>query len=288
MKPSNILIVTGDTGNPVPKISDFGLSKDLDKYTKSTCTVHGTEEYRSPESWKTEPKFSHNEKSDIFSTGLVGYFIFYKSHPFGDDPPDIVVNVKDEKLKRQELKDHFHEHIFSLMLSRDPKERPTIDWILEHPLFWDQLMDVDFLGAILHYGQKRDHVKKSINYRHVTVIGPGSVSDETWVEMLGSDAQDFPHFLTNGKKDYYYQKSRQSVTVVFSLLRFVRNYYIHFNELTPRQKKILRGSKEAFFHHMTKELFPNLVPAVYLALIKNHPEVHDLDDTRKFFPRIRV
>uniref|UniRef100_A0A7S4E1M1 Protein kinase domain-containing protein n=1 Tax=Lotharella globosa TaxID=91324 RepID=A0A7S4E1M1_9EUKA len=77
LKPGNILF----DGNGQAKISDFGLSRlmkeGLGKYKMTGMT--GTLRYMAPEVMRSD---FYDEKCDIYSLGLLVYFMLTKSHPF--------------------------------------------------------------------------------------------------------------------------------------------------------------------------------------------------------------
>jgi len=77
IKPANIIL----TRMGGIKIADFGLAKDVDKFTLVTHTgkVVGTPAYMSPEQTRGEPV---GTQSDIFSAGVVAYELLTGRRPF--------------------------------------------------------------------------------------------------------------------------------------------------------------------------------------------------------------
>lgn len=79
MKPSNILI----NKHGEAKLSDFGISKLVKKKCSNDLYSHsnekGTYVWMSPEVLKGEP---YNYTADIFSLGLIMYFIWTETHPY--------------------------------------------------------------------------------------------------------------------------------------------------------------------------------------------------------------
>ena len=106
VKPSNVLLAP----DGLAKLTDFGIALGLD-LTRVTATsaILGTPAYLAPEGTK-------DERSDLYSLGIVGYELLTGSTPFkGTSYGDIIV-----------------EHIRTAPdLSRLPEEaRPIISWLL--------------------------------------------------------------------------------------------------------------------------------------------------------------
>lgn len=81
LKPQNILIVEHD-GKYAPLITDFGISKQLDKGQSSAVSnsiLGGTRNYASPEQLK-ESKIKKN--TDLWSFGIIAYEMFTGALPF--------------------------------------------------------------------------------------------------------------------------------------------------------------------------------------------------------------
>ncbi len=85
IKPSNVLLATSATEEStlVPRLTDFGLARDLDGETSSTRTgvIVGTTEYMSPEQAAGNVN-AQGPGSDIFSLGVVLYRMLTGETPF--------------------------------------------------------------------------------------------------------------------------------------------------------------------------------------------------------------
>lgn len=80
LKPDNILISKKSNNEIKLKIMDFGLSKIMSSSEKSVDGV-GTLNYVAPEVLVRDP---YNTKADVWSLGIILYFIFTKFLPFDD------------------------------------------------------------------------------------------------------------------------------------------------------------------------------------------------------------
>ncbi|MCK5706232.1 MAG: serine/threonine protein kinase [Candidatus Aureabacteria bacterium] len=86
IKPENILITDNDT----IKITDFGLAKNLNLFSDITTTgqVLGSPYFISPEQATTNEV---DIRSDIYSLGIILYFVLISDYPFkGESPLEII------------------------------------------------------------------------------------------------------------------------------------------------------------------------------------------------------
>jgi serine/threonine protein kinase len=131
LKPSNIMI----NKHKEPKISDFGISKllsadHIDEYINHTGET-GTYLWMAPEIMKHE---LYNYKSDIYSFGLIIYYIWTEKIPFCEYRSSTIqlafLKIND-KLK---LKDIDHKKLNELIkncINEDKTKRPTCDEIID-------------------------------------------------------------------------------------------------------------------------------------------------------------
>ena len=82
LKPANVLLSTTPEGL-VPKISDFGLVRDLHARPAHPDPDAGTPGYAAPEILRGEP---FDERADIFSLGCIFYEMVTGEQPFRGDP----------------------------------------------------------------------------------------------------------------------------------------------------------------------------------------------------------
>jgi eukaryotic-like serine/threonine-protein kinase len=83
VKGENVLIRSEDD---IPKIVDFGLVKEVEQSNRLTArnAVVGTPYYMSPEQWRSQEV---DARTDVFSTGVLLYFLLTGRYPFPGDSP---------------------------------------------------------------------------------------------------------------------------------------------------------------------------------------------------------
>jgi len=95
LKPENIFLTTRQGGGELAKVMDFGISKVLtaDSTLTSHAAVMGTPWYMAPEQAEGRVK-EIDHRSDIFSVGLIFYYILSGQMPFdGPSVPSILFQV---------------------------------------------------------------------------------------------------------------------------------------------------------------------------------------------------
>jgi serine/threonine protein kinase len=140
IKPSNIMIVKDDKSqikdNISIKLMDFGLSKIIGPKEKSN-EICGTISYIAPEVLKKEP---YNYKVDIWSLGIITYYLLSRILPFDSNRNDItniaaqIINKKVEYPER--IWKEFSKEVLDFLgrcLDKNYETRINIDEILNHP-----------------------------------------------------------------------------------------------------------------------------------------------------------
>ena len=138
LKPDNIMIIPkkGENNNIIIKIMDFGFSKIVSKEEKLMEGL-GTLYYAAPELIQNLP---YNLEVDIWSLGVIIYYIFTGCYPFtGKDEDEIEEKIVEENV---EFKDGEWETISNKVkdlikrcLEKNPEERINIKEFICHPWF---------------------------------------------------------------------------------------------------------------------------------------------------------
>lgn len=121
IKPDNILI----TKDSIPKITDFGIARILDTSSTQDSGILGSPSYMSPEQILGGPL---DASTDIFSFGVVIYYLIAGEKPFAANTPHAVTyRILNEEPKfpsayNPALTPHV-DGVLLRTLSKNPKER---------------------------------------------------------------------------------------------------------------------------------------------------------------------
>ncbi|DBA02037.1 TPA: LOW QUALITY PROTEIN: hypothetical protein N0F65_000284, partial [Lagenidium giganteum] len=128
LKTSNIFL----TRENVVKLGDFGIAKSLDSTLDQAKTVVGTPYYMSPEVCESKP---YSYASDVWSLGCVLYEMCTTKHAF-DGPNILTLIIKIVQQEFAPLPPHYDQavtDILTLLLKKNPDERPTVEQIFMMP-----------------------------------------------------------------------------------------------------------------------------------------------------------
>jgi serine/threonine protein kinase len=127
IKPENILL---DENGRV-KIADFGWSNFEDKNKR--ITYCGTPEYLAPEMIKKE---GHDTTVDIWDLGVLMFELLTGHPPFsGSNQTELFMNIKKHKINWPDDFPPLAKNLISKILKQNPKERVSLDEILQHAWF---------------------------------------------------------------------------------------------------------------------------------------------------------
>jgi serine/threonine-protein kinase/endoribonuclease IRE1 len=179
--------------------------------------------WKSPESLESRSKVS--KEDDIFSLGCVIFFIATGGkHPFNFEIKKISSDNSDlSALESCQNKDEnrFYINLIKNMIKPTKIERPTINKVMNHPLFWNPDKIMNFFRVITHFIPKYNNqdLPQSLNIISSQVLMNELMNDlekrksevykkNNWFEELCAKVQDFerdriikkhPHRLGNDK-----------------------------------------------------------------------------------------
>ena len=134
LKLGNILIKFTDESkkNFIPKLTDYGFSKELNNYNYAACTHLGTPATMAPEIMMNKP---YNEKSDLWSVGIMMYQLYYREVPFeGNSENEILQQIQSNKYRKHPDEPDLDDLINKLLVI-DDKYRLSWNEYFNHPFF---------------------------------------------------------------------------------------------------------------------------------------------------------
>jgi len=147
LKPANFLLVDGRL-----KLIDFGIAKRMPSETThiSREASVGTISYMAPEAVK-QGSLKLGRPSDIWSLGIILYQMVYRHAPFAHlEPMQRIFQLADPNMAmnfppEHRLEGHSDEtkallvSVLEQCLQRDPRRRPSIPELLQHPFLNDSV-----------------------------------------------------------------------------------------------------------------------------------------------------
>ena len=134
LKLGNILIKFTDESktNFIPKLTDYGFSKELNNYNYAASTHLGTPATMAPEIMMNRP---YNEKSDLWSIGIMMYQLYYREVPFeGNSEIEILKKIQSNKRIKQPDDPNLSDLINKLLVV-DDQYRLSWNEYFNHPFF---------------------------------------------------------------------------------------------------------------------------------------------------------
>ena len=167
LKPENILISTVEKDLETNedfawiKIIDFGTAKIFKKQIKKGENIEGTLYYIAPEVFSGNIDI-YDEKSDIWSIGIILYRALTRKYPFigrNEDETISFIIDKDHDCNNELLLGYSNEiqDLIKKLLKKDPNERPSAKEALNHEWF------KKFNGRRLFTNFKKEEMKPFID-----------------------------------------------------------------------------------------------------------------------------
>ncbi|EFX77192.1 hypothetical protein DAPPUDRAFT_305906 [Daphnia pulex] len=249
VKPPNVLISTPNAKGEIrAMISDFGLCKKLKIGRMSFSRrsgVAGTEGWIAPEMMTEEGAKRTTCAVDIFSLGLVYFYVLSKGqHPFGDvlrRQANILSGDYDLTVLLSNVSAHT---LIEKMLSVDPLERPPARAILKHPIFWAKEKVLAFFQDV------SDRVEKDSTESAVLQSLERAAHDV----VRGSWRTHLEDVVMEDLRRHRTYQGRS----VRDLLRALRNKKNHYREVSEEVRKVMGRNPEEYCDYWTSR-FPKLL-----------------------------
>ena len=114
----------------IPKLCDYGFSKEIDKAT--TGTHLGTPATMAPEVMKNKP---YNYKADLWSVGVIIYQLHFKELPYSGSTEGIILKKIQAKTPYKQAEDPKLRDLINKLLVEDPDKRLSWEEYFNHPFF---------------------------------------------------------------------------------------------------------------------------------------------------------
>jgi len=268
LKPENILILI-ENGSYSCALSDFGFSKIAktggNSMANTTNSYHGTLAYSAPETLSNSGGKFHkaSEKSDIYSLGLVIYFVLTDGqHPFGND---LTKTLQGKEPTLEAVRDSVFKQLLETMLKQDRNERISVDGIVVHPAFFDEAEKLDYI-------EKCYEILKNANEKTIQLMDY-EFDKLDWREDICPNLrkENLGH-IRRGRFVDQYQRT------FLDLVKAIRNKSAHFNEFcrdlsNSETATVFSGSslnKELFCNYWINK-FPQIIPILYTFLALSFP-----------------
>ena len=123
IKPANILLKYTDYNktNFIVKMNDYGLSR----ICKEASTIWGTPIYIAPEILSRKP---YNQKVDLWSVGVMIYYMHFKNYPFGSSSVPF-------GRKQKNASNYYLDDLLNKLLVCNPEYRLNWPEYFNHPFF---------------------------------------------------------------------------------------------------------------------------------------------------------
>ncbi|XP_064478803.1 serine/threonine-protein kinase/endoribonuclease IRE1-like [Ornithodoros turicata] len=255
IKPHNVLLSRcNPSGEVKAMISDFGLCKKLSHGRLSFSRksgITGTEGWIAPEMISGSGRVTR--AVDIFSLGCVFYYVLSNGrHPFGD-PLERQANIRHSKYSLSDMASHgdLARPLIDQMLQVDPSERPSINSITKHPVFWSPRKQLEFFQDVSDRIEKEppdSSIVRSLERSGFEVV-KGDWREQI-TEELQKDLRKFRTYKGNSVRD---------------LLRALRNKKHHYRELPEALQAELGTIPDEFVGYFVTR-FPLLLLHTYVAM----------------------
>jgi len=299
LKPSNILITEKD-GRYLPKITDFGISKELDTDAGASLSGEiGTVAYMAPEQFmSSHSRIDH--RIDIWSFGVILYEMFMGSPPFGRDKTkskeEILKNILQTKIP-PEIKNipEPYRSVISKCLKTEPGERYSnaieiLEYLKHYPEdnLWNGIQkepeEKRYDKYLKQYPDGR-YAKEALRQKQILLEKEKSEQDRLyWEERLKTNTIDaFTDYIQKYPQGAKVQHARDRIS---QLSEEQKQKELQQKEDAERAKKIdpaISDETELILHAKEAESFKKS-EKIYWEKIKNHLSPKTCKEYLKTYP----
>ncbi len=170
IKPENIFLAFSPTGAVVPKLLDFGISKEQsDSLATQHAALTGTPAYMSPEQANGETKL--DPRTDIWSLGVVLYEMLSGKHPFVAPNYHALMTAIAERpyVPLEPSTPEAVRRVVTRCLERRPGDRFATSEVLVGAL--EETLDAIDASATPHSLMQRRHRKRTFRDKRWPLVG---------------------------------------------------------------------------------------------------------------------
>ena len=138
LKLENILIKYESQNQITFKLTDYGLSKQLNSISEKMKSKVGTFHFMSPEILKGE---NYDEKCDLWSLGVIIYVLCFKQYPYNGNTEFMILELIKNKGQSdfKKTNDYNLNNLIEKLLNPEPKKRLSWEEYFNHPFFKNNL-----------------------------------------------------------------------------------------------------------------------------------------------------
>ena len=215
LKLGNILIKFTDESkkNFIPKLSDYGFSKELNNYNFAANTHLGTPATMAPEIIMNYP---YNEKSDLWSVGVMMYQLYYKQVPYEGNTEQEILSKINGNVPFNMPEDEKFADLINRLLVVNVQNRISWDQYFVHPFFTGKELDCE-LGYTFSGNNEKTSLYNSISFN--TKDSKFSMGNKEELGLCYSYSENYDNYFVQGG-DIYRKTESNSSKNVFNFQNF--------------------------------------------------------------------
>ncbi|GJW82677.1 serine/threonine-protein kinase/endoribonuclease IRE1a-like protein [Tanacetum coccineum] len=199
--------------------------------------------------------------ADVLDFGKILLYVITKGKHGGDAMGEKDILDLENILEQIPRHDEEVKNLLRQVLEKDYRKRPSLEKILQHPMFCDWQSRIDLLGEVSDFCElKKSQWRKANNgSRHVVVKalddyeGPNVFGTDGWKGIFAND-----DILREAEKNKTYPYDYYSLT---DLLRIFRNIITHLTDFKANFKDAFGNTKQET-EYIFRKKFPKLFTIV--------------------------